>query len=89
MQPLSIVPNFDIFEDGRAGPSMGGKLPICTHFFRGGDEALHGGVVIAIANPAHAGLTMMGGQMILIGMAGVLFSLIGVMHPARGGMSAS
>lgn len=83
MQALAIIPNFDVLEDNPPGLGTGGELSNYTFCFQGANKTLHGGIVVAIPHPAHANLAVVVAQVFLIGMAGLLASLVRVMHPAR------
>ena len=51
--------------------------------FQGGKEALHDGIAIAIAIPAHTDLAVVAGQAFLVSQAGVLTALVGVVQQAN------
>lgn len=60
--------------------SLRGELPGCTYRLQGGKEALHDGIVIEIASPAHTDLTVVAGQAFLVSQAGVLTTMVGVVQ---------
>ena len=80
MQTLPIVPSFDVLKDSGASLRSGIKLMICTFSLEGAEKAFHCSIVEAIADPAHTDLAVMSGQALLIEIAGVLATLIGVMQ---------
>ena len=80
VQTLTIVPSFDVLEDGGASLSPGVKLFIGTFGLESAEKAFHGGVVEAIAGVAHADLAIISGQALLIRFAGVLAALIRVVE---------
>ena len=80
VQPLAIVPTFDVLEDGGASLGPRGELPIGAFSLEGAEKAFHRRIVEAIADTAHADLAVMGSQALLINIAGVLTALVGVMQ---------
>jgi len=80
VQTLTIVPSFDVLEDGRASLAPGVKLLIGTFALERAEKAFHGCVVKAIAGAAHADLAMLGSQGMLIKITGVLAALVRVVE---------
>ena len=80
VQTVTIVPTFDVLEDGRAslGPCV--KLPISAFDLERAEKAFHRSIVETIAGAAHADLAMIGSQALLIHFTGVLAALIRVMQ---------
>jgi len=79
MGALAVVKHFDVIED------LGARLGVCVKAtaidqlqFEGGPEAFHGGVVIAVAAPAHGGDQAGVREGLTIIAAGVLNAAIGV-----------
>ena len=61
VQTLTIVPSFDVLEDGSVGVSACVKLLIGAFGLERAKKTFHGSIVKAIANPAHADLAVMSG----------------------------
>lgn len=78
MQTLTIVPAFDVLEDGGTGLGTRGELCLGAFGLEGREKAFHGGVVETIADAAHADLAVLSDQVLLIGLTGVLAALIRV-----------
>ena len=76
MQTFVIVPNLNVFKDRGAGLGMRGKLAGDAFCFEGAEETFSDGIVITVANPAHAHLEVRVCQAILVSCAGVLAALI-------------
>ena len=56
VEPLSVIKDFDVFEDGRPGLSQVGEGFSMDQFgFQSAPEGFHVGVVVAMAVGAHAG----------------------------------
>src|ERR1700751_2285161 len=85
MTPTTIVKHLDVFEQRlprrlpRRVIVMMRQLP-----FQRAEEALHYGVVVAIARAAHAGRQAVAGQQLLILIARVLHPAIAVVQQALG-----
>lgn len=82
VQTLGIVPTLDVLKDGGAGLGTRGEALARAFCFEGRKEALHSGIVEAVADAAHADLAVMSGQSLLVSFAGVLTALVRVVHPA-------
>lgn len=80
VQTLTIVPTFDVLEDGCSSLGTRGKLRNGTLGLESGEETFHGSIVEAVSDAAHADLTLMSCQALKISLAGVLATLIGVMQ---------
>ena len=87
VQTLTIVPTFDVDEDG--GASLGTRVKGClsTFGFERAEKAFHGSIVETIADPAHADLAVIDGQGVLKQVTGVLATLIRVMQQVGGWMT--
>ena len=73
MQPLTIIPDFDIGEHRLPGLGKGLKVRAGDAFrFQRMKKALHGGIIPAVALATHGGEDPMRGEHLLIGAAGVL-----------------
>src|SRR5260370_29928592 len=82
VEPRAVVKDFDPLEDGGAGFHPCGELATMHQFaFEAAPEAFHGGVVIAVAAPAHAGHGSGLRQPLPVGSAGALAALVGAMEP--------
>ena len=88
VEPLSVVKDFDVVEDRAFRLGAGGvDLPVDEFGFQRRPEALHPGVVVAVARPAHARDRTVGAQQFPVGVAGVLAAAIRVVEqPGRGPM---
>ena len=82
VQTLTIVPAFDVLEDGCASLGTCGELRSCALGFESREKAFHGGIIEAITDAAHTDQAMMSGQVLLIGLAGVLAASIRVVQKA-------
>src|SRR5512145_2614201 len=80
MQTLAIVPNLNVFKDGGTCLGMGSELASGTFCFESTKETFRHGIVITVADSAHAGLDMPVGEGALVGSTGVLAALIGMMQ---------
>ena len=80
MDPLSVVPAFDVLEDGCCGLLATAEWAGGTLGLQRGVKALHDGVVVAVADPVHADPSPEGSQTGLVGVAGVLAPVVGVMQ---------
>ena len=78
VQTLTIVPSFDVLEDGRTSLGPGGELRIGAFSLECAEKAFHSGIVEAIPDAAHADLAVISGQALLIDFAGVLAALVRV-----------
>ena len=85
VQTLTIVPSFDVLEDGCVSSSSRLKLPISAFGLECAEKAFHGRVVKAIAGAAHADLAMLDSQSLLIKITGVLAALIRMMEQVSRG----
>ncbi len=81
MEPDAVVISFNGFKDGLASLLFILKVLIEEEFiFEGAPERFDGGVIIAIAFAAHAGLKAGAAELSAVGAAGVLAAAIGVME---------
>jgi hypothetical protein len=87
MQPLAIVPAFDVRKNGRARLRLAFEPRSCTFRFQGGEEALSNGIVIAISSTAHTDLASKFSQLLSIHLTGVLAAPIRVMEQALPGLA--
>ena len=87
MQPLAIVPAFDVLEDDRASFSFGLELDRCAFCFQGGKEAFCNCVVIAVSVAAHADLASKVGQLLALPFTGVLAAPVRVMQQTCFGLA--
>jgi len=79
MSALAIIERFDVIEDLSAGLGAGAKDTAVNKFqFKGGPEAFHGGVVVAVGASAHGGDQAGVGEDLTIITTGVLDAAIGV-----------
>ena len=85
MEPLPVVEDFDVFEDGEASLLACGEGPSGEEFgFEGALEALHVSVVVAVGATAHAGRAAVLAEELAIAGRGVLDAAVAVMeHAAR------
>lgn len=83
VQTLTIVPSFDVLEDGGAGMSACVELFIGAFGLEGTEKAFHGGIVKTVSTAAHADLAMISGQVLQIGFTGVLAALVRMMQQVR------
>jgi hypothetical protein len=65
MKALAIVPDFDVVEDHQPDLGAGDQGRRVHVRFSGCRSALYGGVVTAVAHPAHADLVVVDGQQVL------------------------
>lgn len=83
-----VVKVFDVLVDGGAGVGEVAEGAAVDQFgFEGAPEGLHGGIVVAVAAGAHAGDDLPRLEQGEEGGAGILFSLIGMMEEAWGGIA--
>ena len=81
MEPLAVVEGFDVIEDrARRLGAAGEGASVHEFFFERAPEALHRGVVVAVASAAHARRHVPGGQMLAVRLAGVLATAVGVVE---------
>ena len=84
MEPLAVVEDFDVVEEGAGRLGTALKMGAVDEFFlERAPEALHGGVVVAVASAAHARRDFPGGEMLAVRLAGVLASSVGVVEQPR------
>ena len=63
VEPFWVIEGFDIIEERGAGLLVGLEVLVVEAFgFEGAPERFHGGVVVAVASGAHAGLDVAGMQ---------------------------
>ena len=68
MQPLAIVEHLDVIEQSGLGLLACCKPgPVNALRFQGSEEALHGGIIVTIALPAHGGIDATGLQHVPVG----------------------
>ena len=77
---MRIVPAFNISEQFRSSGVAIHKDPVGTFRLERGEKAFHHGIVVTITAPTHADRDLKIGQELLVGIAGVLASLIGMME---------
>ena len=81
VEPLSVVEDLDVPEDFAFRFGARGEDPILNEFaFERGPEALHPGVVVAVARPAHAGHHAVAAQQLAVRLAGVLAAAVRVVE---------
>ena len=81
MAASAIIKPFDVIKDIRSGlPSVFILLPMNLFDLQGAEEALHGGVVVAVPRAAHADLHAIVSQLELVSSAGVLAAAIGMVQ---------
>ena len=80
MQALPIVPNFNVFKDRCMCQRTSSKLTDHTFGFESAEKTFSNCIVISVPNPAHAHLDVLGRQTALIGSAGVLTTLVGMVQ---------
>jgi transposase len=86
MDPLPIVVALHIREEVTPGLVLGRPLPLVHEFhLQGVKEALHRGIIIAVAGPAHRGLHPGPREELPVLTRGVLPAAIGVMGQTRTG----
>src|SRR5882672_4220751 len=86
MASATVVVGLDVFEDGALGvaPVLEGSIAI-ELALEGAEEALHDGVVPAVALATHAARDAVSGEQRPVGVGGVLNAAVGVMHQAVAG----
>jgi len=63
VEPLTIIKDFDIVEDGQSGLSQVLEAMVMDEFgFESAPERFHGGVIVAMAGGTHAGGDLRDGQ---------------------------
>ena len=88
MEPDSVVASFDGLKDGLARLLFILEVAIEEEFvFESAPERFHGGVIVAIALAAHAGLEAGAAELGPVDGAGVLATAIGVMEEAWQGLT--
>src|SRR5947209_2928503 len=84
MPPLTIVEDLDVLEDVAPGLIAGLIVTMMDQFsLQAVEEALHGGVVPAVAFAAHRTHHAVLDQLLLIVTGSVLAATVGMMHAAR------
>ena len=76
-----------ILKDRRSRFGFGAKSSIGTFSFQGGEEALHGRIVITIAGAAHADLALSCLQQAPVSLTGILAAAIRVVQQLSGWMA--
>ena len=86
MEPHAVVEDLDVAENRAFCFGTGGEdAPVDEFGFQRGPEALHFGVVVAVACPTHPRSDTVGAQKLAVRLAGVLAATVGVVEqPARG-----
>src|SRR3972149_3711060 len=84
VDPLPVVPAFDVLKDRRGGLLAPAEWAGSTLGLQRGVEALHDGVVVAVADPVHADPSPEGSQAGLVGVAGVLAPVVGGVQQGMG-----
>ena len=82
MLARTIVKSHDIAEDFSTGLRVIGKNIISTFAFQSRPEALHRSVIEAIALTTHTHKHASVAEPLLVGMAGILATAIGMVHQA-------
>ena len=86
MPTRSIVEHLNVFEDVLLGFGSCGIVPMVHELaLQCPEEALHAGVVPAIAFAAHAGRDAVRGEQLLVRPCGILTPAIGVMQESSFG----
>src|SRR6266498_2294283 len=80
VQTLTIVPSFDVLEDGGTGVSACVKLLNSTFGLESAEKAFHRCIVKTVSGAAHADLTVMIRQVLQIDGTGVLAALVRMMQ---------
>src|SRR6266536_2127832 len=80
VQTLTIVPSFDVLEDGGAGVSACVKLLIGAFGLESAEKAFHRCIVKTVSGAAHADLAVMSRQALQIDFTGVLAALVRMMQ---------
>jgi len=88
MKTLTVVPKLNELEDMSPGLISGGKSVPGTFGLESPEEAFDHGVVKAIADATHADSRLDPSEVILVGLAGILGSLVRMMQQAIAGASA-
>ena len=87
MQPLAIVPAFDVRKNGRPCSRLAFELSGCTFSFQRGEKTFSNGIVIAVTRAAHAHRALQGGHVCLVSITGVLAAPVRVMEQALPGLA--
>ena len=80
---MTIVPNLNVLENGGACECVGGKLVCHAFALEGSKETFHDRIVVTITHTAHAQLSVGCHQAVLVGGAGVLAALVGMVQQSR------
>src|SRR6185295_20391815 len=81
MAPMTVIPNFNVFEDGTAGRRARQPFVALEQLpAQGRKEALRHSIVITVGAPTHTDSDFMCGQQLAIIGGGILHSPIGMME---------
>src|SRR6185295_4618347 len=84
MTTLTVIPNFNVFEDSVASLSARGPAMTLKQFpTKRGEETFGHGIVITVGSPTHAGNKLMRGQQLAVIGGRILRPAIAVVQESR------